>query len=163
MQQDARYARNYPSAFVGDGDSITAASVDTTHNIFADSWYTYLTANSDGRIPYRRNVAKGGYTSAQLLALLDTDVLANMPAGGNVIWAAGRNDSQTLSLVQSADRDVLRRCRAAGVDVTFTTIPPVGTTALDAPAAPTGVADAASGTLAAGTYAYTVVAKNAHG
>lgn len=157
------FAEHYASLFLADGDSITAAAVDTTNNVLADSWYTYLTALSDGRLPYVRNSGHGNYSSAALLALLDAEVIAKLPLGGAVIWASGRNDSQTLATVQAADREVLRRCREAGIDVVFCTLAPVGTTALDTPVAPTGTASTTGGTLATASYAYKIVAKNAHG
>lgn len=159
----APYDRFRSALMVGDGDSLTAASVDSIARVFADSWYTYLNAFSDGRVPYVFNAGHGGYTSAQLLALLDTEVIAKLPKGGRVVWAAGRNDQRVIANTKAADREVLARCRAAGIDVVFTTIPPVGATPLDTPATPTAAADTITGALAAGTYAYRIVARNAIG
>lgn len=157
---DDTYAANTSMYIVGDGDSITQASVDSIARIFADSWYTYFTALSDGRLPYVFNAGHGGYSSAQLVALLDAEVKANLPAtGGVVIWAAGRNDSRDVEKTKAGDRAVLAWCRANRVRMIVTTIPPVGTLGLATPSAPNGVADTASGTLAAGTYAYKIVAK----
>ncbi|MGX5360097.1 hypothetical protein [Kocuria sp. KH4] len=157
------YSAHYGNLILGDGDSITQASVDTPARIFTDSWYTYMTALSDGRLPYVRNSGHGGWTSSQLLEVLDAEVISQLPKGGQVVWAAGRNDSMNIDLTRAADLELVERVRAAGLKPIITTIPPVGMAAMPTPGAPTVVASEAGGTLAAGSYEYRVVAKNARG
>lgn len=151
------------NAIVGEGDSITAANTDSIYNVFGDSWYTYMCAFSNGRIPYLYNAGHGGYKSADLVPLLQSEVISKLPGNGFAIIAWGRNDDRTLANTVASDKAAVAKLLAAGITPVFTTLPPVGLVALDTPASPTGVAATTGGTLATGTYTYTVVAKNGAG
>jgi lysophospholipase L1-like esterase len=147
------------------GDSITAANTDTAANSIADSWSTHLCLASGGSVQHVVNGGHGGFTSTQLLALLQTEVLALGPTLVGICW--GTNDtldgSNQPTTTAANDKAAVAAIRSAGAQPFLCTIPPQGMAALPAPAAPVPSAVASGGTLAAATYRYKVTAVNGVG
>lgn len=151
--------------FAATGDSITAANTDQTNNSHGDSWATHCALSSGGSLRLIRNAAHGGYTSTQLLALLQSEVLAYSPAVVGIMW--GTNDtldgSNKPTVTAANTRAAMAQIRATGAFPFLCTIPPAGTAAISAPAAPTLTASTTGGTVAAGTYYYAATYTNGVG
>lgn len=154
--------------FVVTGDSITAknSAVTTAGDLLTtDGWAATLSISSLGALPLVANAGHGGYTSTQLLALFDAEVLAKTPKVVGIFM--GTNDSldgSSLPTQTSTNiKAIVAKCRTAGVSPFICTIPPVGTAALGTPAAAVVTTATTGGTLAAATYSYRVAAVNGVG
>lgn len=147
------------------GDSITVANCDMTVPSWGDSWTTSLCLSSNGALQPIYNAGHGGYTSTQLLALFDTEILAYSPTLVGIL--AGTNDtldgSNQPTATKANIKAMVSKARAAGADVFLATIPPAGMAALSAPAAPAPSVVATGGTLVAATYRYVVTGVNGVG
>jgi lysophospholipase L1-like esterase len=148
------------------GDSITASNCDMapTANVWGDSWATHLVLASQGALQAIYNAGHGGYTSTQLEALFDTEVVANAPTIVGI--CCGTNDNlvgNTPSTTATKIKSMIAKARAVGADVFLCTVPPQGTAALPVPTAPTATVVATGGTLMAATYRYKVTGVNAGG
>ena len=117
-----RAVRPTASMTVGFGDSIMAGIANPAPGACGPAWFNYLTVLSGQRIA-GANAGIGGNTTGQMLARLDSDVLACHPS--SVIVMGGTND-----LPGDADgarehmSAILDRLQAARVSVVLCTLPP---------------------------------------
>lgn len=151
--------------FAVSGDSITAGGSDSTARSWVDSWPVNAVLSSGGRLQFLQNAGRGGYTSTQLLALLQTEVLSYNPDIVGIFW--GYNDvldgSNKPTVTAANDVTAVAQVRAIGAIPVMCTIAPQGNAALSAPSVPTLTAVSTGGTLAAATYRYVVTAVNVSG
>ncbi len=155
------------AAFGVTGDSITIVNSDTANNLHSDSWATHCVLASAGTLRMAVNAGRGGYTSTQLLALLDADVLsiADAPEVVGIAWGTndGLDGSNKPTTTAANTKAAVAAIRAKGAFPFLCTIPPQGVPALATPAAPTLTASTSGGTIATGTVYYKVTLTNAAG
>lgn len=104
------------------GDSITIGSTEAPAE---DSWFEQLACIGESPVRYGHNAGVHGNTTEQMLARLDSDVLARDP--DTVFVLGGTND--VLGGIPAAEtighlREIVERSRQAGADVWLGTIPP---------------------------------------
>lgn len=104
------------------GDSITIGS---TAPPAEDSWFEQLACTGDSPVEYAYNAGINGNTTEQMLARLETDVLARDP--DTVFVLGGTNDvlggvprDETIAHLG----EIVERTQQAGADVYLGTIPP---------------------------------------
>lgn len=121
-------ARGNKVAFLGDSTTISH------YGAGIDAWPDYAAILSNQRIRYTVNAGVSGNTSGQMLARIQTDVIAKAP---NVcIVDAGINDlggSVPFATFQANIIEMVRLLRVAGIAPVLTTILPQGNTALKLP------------------------------
>lgn len=148
--------------YIGQGDSNTDQFDVNTAPLYRGSWISLASILSNGALRLVKNSGIGGYSSTQLQALFDTEVLAHNPT--LVSLMPGRNDGQGAgypSEMIAYVTDVHAKCKAAGIGLFLINTVPQGQAAL---AAPTGVtaqlASSIAGVLAPRTYRFKVTAGN---
>ena len=122
--------------------------------------HLWMSALANGQIYVPVNCGHGGYTSANLAALFDAEVLSLNP--DVVIDGAGYNDGLDGSNYPSATLAAMEsnraKCQARGIPYVIATLTPYGKPAdADPTVGPTCTVLATGGTLTAGTYYYKYV------
>lgn len=146
--------------FAAAGDSITAVNSDNTYKAWGDSWVTHLALSSKGTLNLVANGGHGGWTSTQLEAVFNDEIVALKP---NVVHiAAGTNDNldgnNRCTATAAALTSMVEKAKTAGIVPVLHTIPPASSAAISSPSAPTFIQDTTGGTLGAGTYSYRISA-----
>jgi lysophospholipase L1-like esterase len=110
---------------IGMGDSIMAGSDSMTSYAVGGSWFSRLCESSGQRLRFVRNSGISGNRSDQMLARLQTDVIAYNP-DVCVLEAITPNDPGTLTVAQSRTnvQAMVDQLRAAGIRVVVCTGPP---------------------------------------
>jgi hypothetical protein len=151
---------------VATGDSKLAQNSDQPNNVEGDSWLTYLWLTSNGDLDNPVNAGHGGYSSTQLAALFDSEVIAASP---NVVMEdMGTNDTDATGATTVGNlATLLAKCKAVGAPLIVTTLMPAGTAGLNTVtptlSAPALTQQSTGGTLGTGTVNYRVSAVNGVG
>jgi lysophospholipase L1-like esterase len=122
------YALPRGGKFVILGDSLIATNETSSSTAItrSDSSSAHAAFASGGRLWYPKNAGVAGETSAQILARVDSDVVAFAPHIG--VIAAGTNDARVG--VSRADFStniaaIVKKFRAAGIFPVLRTVPPI--------------------------------------
>jgi lysophospholipase L1-like esterase len=111
------------NATIGLGDSIMQGATNAAANSHGTAWFNFLTVLSRQQIAFCRNAGIGGNTTAQMLARLDSDVLAYQP--NYVVLMGGTNDLPgNGDGAQANIAAIVRRLQDAGIGTVLCTIPP---------------------------------------
>ncbi|WP_307247610.1 SGNH/GDSL hydrolase family protein [Kineosporia succinea] len=141
------------------GDSITQANSSATNNSHGDTWATYMALASGGRMRLVRNYAIGGQRTTAIAARFPNDVLSENSR--IILIATGTNDINWTTETLASLESMIQQARAKGIAVGLLTPPPRGMPKFVSPstASITATTFTSSGTLAAGSYEYTITGR----
>lgn len=150
------------SRLVVQGDSLTESFDSKTSLSFRSSWVMAAVGTAKGNLKLVHNAGRGGYSSAQLQALFDDEVLAHNPTLVGLM--PGRNDGQadgTPATMIKYVTDAVEKCRSRGIGVFLVNTVPQGQASISAPSTITATESGLSnGTVPAGVHRYKVTAGN---
>lgn len=148
--------------YIPQGDSNTDGFDVNTAPQFRGSYSSLASLQSNGTLRLVKNSGVGGYTSTQLKALFDSEVLAYNPT--LVSLMPGRNDGQGAGYPSEMIAYVTEahaKCKAAGVGLFLINTVPQGQAALSAPTGVTAqLASSIAGVLVPRTYRFKITAGN---
>lgn len=161
----AEVAPHGGNVMVATGDSITEVNSSRSNNSWGDSWATYATLASGGRLQHNYAAALGGATTATTTGIVQTEVFNTGLPHNLLVIADGTNDSDPLAQTLVHNETLIQAELARGGRVALCTIPPSGMQALGVVPVVTATAlpGRSGGTLAAGTYRYIVYARGQFG
>lgn len=111
---------------VGLGDSITMSNTVASTGTYGENFLMYLHGFSGQKLQFMANKGVSGNTVAQMVARLQTDVIALAPGWCHIL--AGTNDmKQSLDFATSAglyENSLIKPLRAANIEPIIGTIPP---------------------------------------
>lgn len=109
---------------VGFGDSITIRDGDNVNNIWGQTYLSYAVLASGGRLKYVFNAGVAGDQTSQMLARIQTDVIAKAP--DLCLVMGGTNDNQKITVAASLANiaTIVNTLRAAKIEPVLLTIPP---------------------------------------